>query len=150
MACCDIIAKTAKTFAGQHNIPGWYTDYRELFAAEELDGVTVVAGDAAHCEISIAALRKGLHVLCEKPLATSVSEANRMVRAAAKAGTINMVNFTYREMPALQQAHQLVADCTLGRIMHVEASYLQSWLATDAWGDWRETPRFLWRMSKKH
>ena len=149
-ACCDVNGKVVKKFAAAHGIRTGYGDYRELLAAEELDAVSVVASDSAHCAVSVAALRKGLHVLCEKPLATSVAEARRMVRAARKAKKVNMINFTYREMPALERARQLVAEGTLGRIIQVEASYLQSWLANDHWGDWRKQPRFLWRLSKKH
>jgi predicted dehydrogenase len=61
-----------------------------------------------------------------------------------------MINFSYRSLPALERARQLVADGELGKVRHVEASYLQCWLANDCWGDWREQPRFLWRMSRSH
>lgn len=150
VACCDIVKKVAAAYAEKYDIPVVYADYRELLDKEDLDAVSVPASDIAHCEVSVAALRKGLHVLCEKPLATSVAEAKRMVNAAKKAKKTNMINFTYREMPALERARDIIGEGTLGRIMHVEASYLQCWLANDIWGDWRETPAFLWRMSKKH
>jgi predicted dehydrogenase len=149
-ACCDVIRKTAESFAAKHGIPAVYTDYRELLEKESLDAVSVVTSDAAHCEISVAALRKGLHVLCEKPIATTSADAERMLKAARASGKIHMINFSYRSVPAVERARQLVADGELGAIKHVEASYLQCWLANDAWGDWRESPAFLWRMSRSH
>jgi predicted dehydrogenase len=149
-ACCDVIRKTAETFAAKHAVPAVYTDYRELLAKESLDAVSVVTSDAAHGEVSVAASRKGLHVLCEKPLATSSAEAGRMLRAARASGKIHMINFSYRSVPALERARQLVADGELGAIRHVEASYLQCWLASDCRGDWRERPASFWRMSRSH
>jgi predicted dehydrogenase len=73
-----------------------------------------------------------------------------MARAAKRAGVINMVNFSYRNSAALQKAAQLVRDGELGEIVHVEASYLQSWLSSKIWGDWQTTPAWLWRLSSKH
>jgi predicted dehydrogenase len=149
-ACCDVVRKTAETFAAKHEVPAVYTDYRELLAKESLDAVSVVTSDAAHCEVSVAAFRKGLHVLCEKPIATSSAEAGRMLRAARASGKIHMIHFSYRSIPALERARQLVADGELGAVRHVEASYLQCWLANDVWGDWHSSPWMLWRMSRKY
>ena len=73
-----------------------------------------------------------------------------MVRAAKTAKKVTMVDFTYREMPAVQRARELIAEGVLGRIVHVEASYLQSWIPQAAWGDWREKASFLWRLSREH
>lgn len=149
-ACCDIDKKLARTFAAAHDIPAFYTDADELLAREDLDAVDVVASDAAHAPLSIAAAKKGLHILCEKPLTTNGADARRMVRAVEKAGVVNMVNFSYRRSSALLSARQMVRDGQLGQLRHVEACYRQSWLAAKMWGDWRRQERFLWRMSKNH
>ena len=149
-ACCDIDKKTARAFAGTHNIPAVYTDADDLLAQEDLDAVDIVASDPAHAPLSIAAAKKGLHVLCEKPLTTNRADARRMVRAVEKAGVVNMVNFSYRRSSAVQEARQLVQDGRLGQLRHVEACYRQSWLVAKMWGNWRRQPRFLWRMSKKY
>ena len=61
-----------------------------------------------------------------------------------------MVNLTYRNVPALQKARELVTSGAIGDVRHVEASYLQSWLAAKYWGDWRTESRWLWRLSKSH
>jgi len=61
-----------------------------------------------------------------------------------------MINFSYRDHSVLHAAHALVASGQLGRIMHFEAHYLQSWLSSRIWGDWRTTPTWLWRLSSRH
>jgi predicted dehydrogenase len=61
-----------------------------------------------------------------------------------------MVNFSYRNAAAVQKAAQLVTTGRLGHIVHVEASYLQSWLTSKVWGDWKTSPTWLWRLSSKH
>jgi predicted dehydrogenase len=149
-ACCDIVPEAAKAFAERHKIPAWYTDPQELLDKTPLDACSIVTSDAAHAPISLAAFKKGLHVLCEKPLGVSSEETRVMLKAARASGRMHMVNFSYRSYPALERARDLIAEGLVGRVMHVEASYLQSWLATDSWGDWRNKPAFLWRMSKKH
>jgi predicted dehydrogenase len=73
-----------------------------------------------------------------------------MLQAARKSGLINMVNYSKRNSSGLQHAARLVREGGIGRIMHVEASYLQSWLVTGDWGDWRTNRRFTWRLSTKH
>lgn len=149
-AACDIVPGKAAEFAKEFAIPHAYEDFDTLLAREDVDAVSVVTVDAAHAATSIKALERGKHVLCEKPLATSYADAQRMAAAARAAGKINMVNFSYRNASAIQKAHQLAAQGALGRIMHVEASYLQSWLTNKAWGDWRTGAAWLWRLSTKH
>jgi predicted dehydrogenase len=149
-ACCDISAERAKAYAKEFNVPAVYTDYRELLEKEDLDGISNVTIDSMHAPISIAALKKGIPVLSEKPLATSLAEAKTMLAAAEKAHVINMVNFSYRNSPGLQAAARYVAEGKVGRIIHVESSYLQSWLAQPAWGDWHTNPAWQWRLSTRH
>jgi predicted dehydrogenase len=150
VAACDIIAGRAAAFAEKFNIPQSFTDFDDLLAQVDIDAVTVVAVDAAHAPLSLKAMAKGKHVLCEKPLATCFAEAKTMADAAHKAGVINMVNFSYRNSAAIQKAHQLVQKGVLGRILHIEASYLQSWLCSKVWGNWRTNPSMLWRLSTQH
>ncbi len=114
---------------------GWEhveTDWRALVDRDDVDLVDVCTPGDTHAEIAIAALEAGKHVLCEKPLANSVEEAEKMVaaaRAAAASGVQAMVGFTYRRVPAVQLARQLVAEGRLGEIRHVRAQYLQDWIA---------------------
>jgi len=149
-ACCDIVTERAAEFADRFGIKRYYTNYQEMLDNEQLDGVSVVTVDALHAKASTAALARGVGVLCEKPLAATVKEAEAMAAAARASGRPAMVNFSKRNSSALQQAHRLIEYGKIGRIMHVEASYLQSWLVDDYWGDWRADHRWLWRLSVNH
>ncbi|MGA2639813.1 MAG: Gfo/Idh/MocA family oxidoreductase [Spirochaetia bacterium] len=149
-ACCDIDPLRARRFAARWNIPKWYADHREMLATEALDAVSVVTVDAAHARVSLAAIARGLAVLCEKPLATSLADAKKMRDAARAAGVVTHVNFSYRSAPCVQAAAALIRRGGIGRVLHVEASYLQSWLVQETWGDWRTTDAFTWRLSRKH
>ena len=114
---------------------GWdesVTSWQELIARDDVDLVDVCTPGDTHAEIAVAALQAGKHVLCEKPLANSVAEAEAMVAAAERAaanGVQAMVGFTYRRVPAIQLARRLVADGRIGQVRHVRAQYLQDWLA---------------------
>jgi predicted dehydrogenase len=149
-ACCDIDEARVRAFAKTFSIPRWYTDYHEMLETEKLDAVTNVTVDAMHAPVSLAAIAKGLAVMCEKPLATSLADARKMRDAAKKRGVVTQVNFSYRNSCGAQAAAELVRAGGIGRIMHVEASYLQSWLAQAAWGDWRTNQALTWRLSTRH
>ncbi|MBN8218053.1 MAG: Gfo/Idh/MocA family oxidoreductase [Spirochaetes bacterium] len=150
VAACDIDDARAKAFCEKHGIPRPFTDAAELLRQGDLDGVSIVTPDASHKDLSILAVKAGKHVLCEKPLALTAADAKAMAAAAKKAGVVNMVNFSYRNWPVLEAAAARVAKGDLGELRHVEASYLQSWLASKAWGDWRTSDKWLWRLSTRH
>ncbi|EHR49791.1 putative dehydrogenase [Saccharomonospora marina XMU15] len=127
---------------------GWAsveTDWRALLERDDVQLVDICTPGDTHAEIAVAALEAGKHVLCEKPLANSVEEAERMVRAAERAaerGVRSMVAFNYRRVPALSLARRLVAAGRLGELRHVRAVYLQDWLS-DA------TSPMTWRLRKE-
>jgi predicted dehydrogenase len=124
---------------------GWAdveTDWKVLLRRDDVQVIDICTPGDSHGEIAIAALEAGKHVLCEKPLANSVAEAQEMVRAAERAqarGVISMVGFNYRRVPAIALARRLVADDKIGTIRHIRAQYLQDWIAD---------PEFplVWRM----
>jgi predicted dehydrogenase len=147
---CDVDGERARAFAEKHGIPRVYTRLSALLAECPCEAVSNVTPDAFHAPLSIEALRAGKHVLCEKPLGLDHAETRRMVAAAKKAGTMAMVNFSYRDWPALQEMAAVVARGDLGELRHVEASYLQTWLSSPIWGDWRTSPGWLWRLSSRH
>ena len=150
VAAADIDAVRVEAFAAKHGIPAAYTDTAKMLRAEQIDGVVIATPDAFHAPVALQCLKAGKHVLCEKPLALNHAEAKRMVAAAKKAEVIHMVNFSYRDWPAIQAIAQVVAKGVIGDVRHVEASYLQAWLASKVWGDWRTDPKWLWRLSTKH
>lgn len=127
---------------------GWghvETDWRRLVQRPDVDLVDICTPVHLHAEMAIAALQAGKNVLCEKPLANTVVEAQAMADAAADAallGVVAMVGFTYRRVPALQLARQLVADGRIGTVRHVRAQYLQDWIADP------EVP-LSWRLDKE-
>jgi predicted dehydrogenase len=126
---------------------GWATsttDWRELIARDDIDVIDICTPGDTHAEIAIAALAAGKHVLCEKPLANTVAEAEAMVRAAAMAhpsGARAMCGFNYRRVPAVSLMRDMVAAGRLGEIRHVRAAYLQDWIVD---------PNFplVWRLRK--
>lgn len=147
VSCCDIKEETAANFAKNNAIPTYYTDLAEMLDKEKPDAVTNVTIDAAHAPTCIEIVKRKIHVLCEKPLATDAPEAKTMVDAAKKAGVINMVNLSYRNSSALQKAAQIIASGKLGPIRHVEASYYQSWLADEGFRNRiKETGNIPWRL----
>ncbi|MBC6458329.1 Gfo/Idh/MocA family protein [Actinomadura sp. HBU206391] len=126
---------------------GWAsveTDWKALLRRDDVQVVDVCTPGDSHAEIAVAALEAGKHVLCEKPLANTVAEAEAMAAAAAQAserGVRSMVAFNYRRVPAVALAQRLVAEGRLGEIRHVRAQYLQDWI-TD--------PEFplVWRLQR--
>ena len=135
-----ISARNAQELAAFADRWGWQrhtTDWRAAVTADDVDLVDIVTPNNVHAEEAIAALEAGKHVACEKPLAGTLSDAQAMAAAAARASGSTFVWFNYRRTPAVALAHQLVADGALGRIYHVRAAYLQSWGGPD-------TP-LLWR-----
>lgn len=150
VSACDVDAAKVGAFAKKHGIPTTYTDVDEMLAAGGFCAVSVVTPDSTHAALSLKAIAAGKHVLCEKPLATSAADARDMAKAASQAGVINMVNFSYRNSSAWQHACELVRNGDLGRIYHFQAHYLQSWLSSTDWGDWKTNPAWLWRLSTRH
>lgn len=150
VAGIDVDRDRAEAFCAMHGIKTFDTDLDAFLKRGIVDAVSIVTPDISHTEISIKCLNAGLHVLCEKPLALNHADARRMVAAAHKAGTVNMVNFSYRDWPCIQGVVSVVQSGQIGEIRHVEASYLQSWLASKIWGDWRTESQWLWRLSTKH
>lgn len=150
VAACDLDLERATAFAEKFSIPEVYSDLRKLLAKAEVDAVSIVAPDRCHAPLSLQCLKAGKHVLCEKPLAESYGDARKMTAAAQKTGMVNMVNFSYRDLPCIQAVAAAIACGDIGEIRHVEASYLQAWLPSKIWGDWRTTPAWLWRLSSEH
>ncbi len=130
-----VVGRDADRAAAAADKLGWAesaSDWRAVIERDDVDLVDVCTPGDTHAEIAIAALEAGKHVLCEKPLANSVAEAQAMTEAAARAaerGVFAMVGFTYRRVPAIALARQLVAEGRIGQVRHVRAAYLQDWIA---------------------
>lgn len=120
------------------------TDWRTLVERDDIDLIDVCTPGDTHAEIAVAALRAGKHVLCEKPLANTVAEAEEMASVAAEAaanGVYAMCGYTYRRTPALAYAKKLIDDGRLGTIRQIRGQYLQDWLHD-------ENAPMTWRLDK--
>ena len=96
VAICDPDEARLGEVQAELDVARTYTDAEAMFRAEDLDGVSIAVPNKFHAPLTIAALRRGLHVLCEKPMAMTVKEAERMNAAAQKAGRNLMINFSFR------------------------------------------------------
>lgn len=150
VAAVDVDPAKVRAFAARHDIPNTFTSLDEALAWGEFDAVTNVTPDRAHHPTTLPLIAAGKHVMCEKPLAETYAKADEMATAAERAGIVNVVNLTYRNVAEVQKARQMVLAGEIGKVRHIEASYLQSWLVSKAWGDWSTESQWLWRLSTKH
>ena len=149
VACCDVEKEKAEKYSENHGVNSCYSDVSDMLDNEKLDAVSVVTSDRFHHPVVMKALSKKLHVLSEKPLALNAKDAWEMAKMAKKKGVINNVNFSYRNSSAAQLAAKLIKKGEIGNIKHIEARYQQSWLVSNAWGDWRTGSQWGWRLSTK-
>jgi len=147
VACADASLERAEAFAKTYNIPKFYSDYKTMLDCEKIDAVTNVTSDIAHYPVAMEVLKRKIHLLSEKPLASTLAQAREMKLLAEQSGVINMVNFSYRNSAGLQKAAEVIRSGKIGAVRHVEASYLQSWLYSKAWSDWHNAEYMLWRLS---
>ncbi len=113
---CDVNEQLAKQRFEEYGAQMWTTDYNELLAREDIEAVSIVTPDFLHREIAIAALEAGKHVLLEKPMATTVEDAEAIAQAARKSGRTLMVDFHNRWNPAFAIAKQAIVDGELGEL----------------------------------
>ncbi|WP_244313246.1 Gfo/Idh/MocA family protein, partial [Microbispora hainanensis] len=146
-AMVAVAGRSAEATAQAAEKLGWAhaeTDWKRLLERDDVQIVDICTPGDSHAEIAIAALAAGKHVLCEKPLANTVAEAEAMAAAAKEAaarGVRSMVAFNYRRVPAIALARRFVEEGRLGEIRHVRAEYLQDWIVD---------PEFplVWRLQK--
>ena len=139
-AICDV-GDLASAAAERLAIPQAYSDYRKMLASDEIDVVHITAPNRFHCEMSLAAIAAGKHVVCEKPLAMTTAETVKIVKAAKAAKTVFAVNYNIRFYPAVLELRQLVESGELGEIIHTNGSYFQDWLFKETDYNWRLLPK---------
>jgi predicted dehydrogenase len=119
VAVCDLREEPAKREAEYWGCP-YYLDYKEMIAHTEADALVVMVPHTLHAEMSIYAMRAGLHVLCEKPMAIHVAEADEMIKVAQETGKILAINFQQRLRPEVVAAKELIDEGRLGQIQQVD------------------------------
>jgi len=126
-AVCARDAEKAKDFAENWGYERIETDWRKLVAAPDIDLIDIGSPNDTHYEIALEAAKNGKMILCEKPLAMTVKQAEEMVKAVEAAKVPNMVWFNYRRVPSIALAKQLVDEGRIGKAYHYRALYLQDW-----------------------
>jgi predicted dehydrogenase len=126
---CGRTASSVKAAAEQLGWEEAATDWREVVNRKDIDIIDISTPGDSHAEIAIEAAKAGKVVFCEKPLANTVKEAERMLAAVKKAGVIHMICHNYRRVPAVMLAKQLIDEGRLGRLYHFRGTYLQDWVA---------------------
>jgi len=126
-AVCSRSEDKVKAFAKQWGYESYETDWKALIARDDIDAVDICTPNDTHAEIAIAAAEAGKMILCEKPLARTLKESQRMVDAVEKAGVANTVWYNYRRLPAVTLAKQVIDSGKLGKIFHYRANFLQDW-----------------------
>jgi predicted dehydrogenase len=117
------------------------TRWQDVMGRKDIDVVDICTPGDSHAEIAIAAAEAGKAVLCEKPLANSVADAQRMLAAVQKAGVIHMLCHNYRRCPAVALAKQIIDNGQIGQIYHYRGVYLQDWIVDPSFP-------LVWRLDK--
>lgn len=138
-ALCEVNIDLAKEKAIQLGIPNAYT-FEEMLKQPEIDVVHICTPNFLHFSQSKAALLAGKHVVCEKPLATKIEEAEELVALAKEKGLVNAVHFNLRYYPLVRQMKSMRENGDLGEVYSVMGSYLQDWLFLQTDYNWRLEP----------
>ena len=140
VALCDLpdrVESAAKKLA----IERAYSDYDEMLVDADIDVVHITTPNKLHYPMALKALKRGKHVVCEKPLAMNTKETAAIVKETEKSGKIFAVNYNVRFYPAVLQLKTMVQSGELGEIIHVNGSYFQDWLFKDTDYNWRLLPQ---------
>jgi len=147
VAFCDIIGSKAKALADRF-APGVqvYTDYKAMLKAGEVEAVSVCTPNYLHGPITMAAAKAGCHVFVEKPMATSLAEAKKMIDTAKKNNVLLMVDQSQRRFPAHVKAKEVLDSGIMGKVLHVTAMFghagPENWSPTGKWFFKKKEARF--------
>jgi len=125
VAVCDIVEERAEEVAKKFNIPNVYTDYKELLSDPEIQAVSICTPNYLHAQMTIDALESSKHVLCEKPMAMNIDEAQRMLQTSRKTGKILMMGFNNRFRGDAQKLKQFIDSGKLGEIYYARVGYMR-------------------------
>jgi predicted dehydrogenase len=125
-AICDLDQGRLERAGDQYAIAWRTSNYEDLLASPEIDAVVVALPNVLHAPVSIAALRAGKHVLCEKPMARNAAEAEQMLQAVSETGRLFMIHFNYRFTPAAAALHRYVEAGELGHVYHARSWWHRS------------------------
>jgi predicted dehydrogenase len=137
-ACTEELEATARSLGWEESDCDW----QRVVEREDIDIVDIATPGYLHHDMAIVAAQAGKHVICEKPLANTLSDAKEMLRAVQKAGVKHMLMHNYRKIPAVALVRKFIDEGRLGEIYHYHGAYLQDWIMD---------PQFplVWRLQKK-
>lgn len=138
-AVCGRTEATAVALANQWHVPKVFTDWTVMLDSGDIDALVIATPNDTHYPIAMAALERGIPVLCDKPIALTATDARRMAEAAEKAGVATLVPFTYRYMPTHQLTKRLVDQGKIGTPRHLNLRYYTGF-ANDSAYAWRFDP----------
>lgn len=144
VAVCDLNEARAREIAEKYGRPHVYTDYGELLARPDIAAVSIATPDFAHREIAVAAAEAGKHILVEKPLATTVEDAEAILAAVEKAGVKLMVDFHNRANPAFVTARQALRNGDLGELKYIYARLSNTTFVPTQMLPWASRSSALW------
>jgi predicted dehydrogenase len=139
VALCEVSQELAEAKAAQLGIPRAYT-FDELLKQDDIKAIHICTPNFLHYSQSKAALLAGKHVICEKPLAKDLAEAEELVALAKETGLVNAVHFNLRYYPLVRQMKVMREKGELGEVYSIIGSYLQDWLFYDTDYNWRLEP----------
>jgi UDP-N-acetylglucosamine 3-dehydrogenase len=137
---CDLDEALLAEVARELDAPVAVTDYRELLNRDDIHVISVATPDYDHAEQSIAALRAGKHVLCEKPMAPTLEDARAMAQAAEESGCKFMIGQVCRFFPGFQKTKELIERGEIGELFFLESEYAHSYRYIRGVGNWRTDP----------
>ena len=127
VAIADAHEETLARRQAEWNVPRAYADVEALLADPEVQAVSVCLPNAGHHPATLAAARAGKHVLCEKPIAMSLSEADEMIAACREAGVVLQVGHHLRTNPYAARAHEIITSGALGRVTFIRLRQAHDW-----------------------
>jgi len=139
--CAKDTEDNLKAFAGKYGWESYDADWKNVVKRDDVDLISIATPNHLHKEITLEAAKYGKHILCEKPLANSLSDAKEMLDAVKKAGIRHCCGFSYRFTPSMALARELVLEGKIGRIYHVFVRYAQDWIKDPNFG-------MVWRFDK--
>ncbi len=138
---CGRNEEAVKAAAEQYGWEEYATDWQTVIERDDIDLIDVSTPGDTHRDISIAAARAGKNVICEKPLANNLAEAEEMLAAVQEAGVKHMTAFNFRRIPAVTLAKEFIEEGKLGRIYHWRATWLSDWIVDPGFP-------LVWRLQK--
>jgi predicted dehydrogenase len=130
VAVSDVIASMAEQMAKKFGAKVWYTDYKELIKRTDIDAVSICVPNSLHADVAVASAEAGKHILLEKPMAVSLDDADKILRAVEKNDVKLMLGYNQVFNPMVQRVKKDVADGRLGRVSIIKSQYVRNLTAT--------------------